>query len=95
MQNGLKDESLPFTFLFHQSVTARVLLDSGCAMLFHLHSHDDDLVEVTTDLRKRFKKEIEIRNNCLHGTWFIGWASVDQQDFSEITGFKGTASPVR
>lgn len=95
MQNGLKDQSLLSTFLFHQSVTARVLLDSACAMLFHLHGDDEHLVEIATDLRKRFEKEIERRNTYLHGTWFIGWASEDQQDFSEITAFKGTASPAR
>jgi hypothetical protein len=70
-QNGLKDQSLPSMFLFHRSVTARVLLDSACAMLFHLHQDDDCLIEVTTDLRKRFEKEIEIRNTYLHGTWSL------------------------
>jgi hypothetical protein len=73
MHNGLKDQSLSLTFLFHQSVTARVLIDSACAMLFHLHGDDDHLVEIATDLRKRFEKEIEVRNTYLHGTWFIGW----------------------
>lgn len=37
---------------------------------------------------KRVKSMIELRNEIVHGTWFIGWASVDQTDFNEAYGFK-------
>jgi hypothetical protein len=43
--------------------------------------------------RNRFSQEIRTRNTYLHGTWFIGWASESQQDFSDIAGFKLGPSP--
>jgi len=43
--------------------------------------------------RNRFAKEIQTRNDYLHGTWLIGWASESQQEFSEIGGFKLNPSP--
>jgi hypothetical protein len=30
----------------------------------------------------------EERNSIVHGTWFIGWASEEQEDFSHADGFK-------
>jgi len=95
LQNGLRDQFLPATFLNHQSITARVLLDTACSMILHLHKCDSGVTEIVNDLRRRFEKEIETRNDYLHGTWFIGWASDDQQDFAEMTGFKGTTSPAK
>jgi hypothetical protein len=57
--------------------------------------NDEDITKVSADLRKLFEEKIQTRHTYLHGTWFIGWASEGQQDFSEISGFKGTASPAK
>jgi hypothetical protein len=38
------------------------------------------------DVEKRFRALIETRNRVVHGTWLIGWASSEQEDFSEISG---------
>lgn len=34
-----------------------------------------------------------LRNILVHGTWFIGWASADQQDFSEMEVVKFNIKP--
>jgi hypothetical protein len=95
IQNCLKDPSLPAAILNHHSITAKVLLDSCCSMILLSHIGDADVKDIVTDLRKRFEKEIEIRNDYLHETWFFGWASESQQDFSDITAFKATSSPAK
>lgn len=36
----------------------------------------------------RTQKLIERRNDIIHSTWFVGWASSSDTDFSEVTGTK-------
>lgn len=44
--------------------------------------------EILINVCNRIRKMIERRNEIVHGTWFIGWASADQMDFGEADGFK-------
>ena len=36
----------------------------------------------------RIRKLIEVRNDVLHRTWFVGWAAPSDEDFSSVTGWK-------
>jgi hypothetical protein len=40
------------------------------------------------NISTRLQKMVEIRNEMVHGTWLIGFASEQQTDFSEAKGFK-------
>lgn len=44
------------------------------------------LVDVCKDVREL----IQTRNEIIHGTWFIGWASSEDTDFSVASGVKPT-----
>lgn len=44
--------------------------------------------KVLKGIVKRVQTLTEKRNEIVHGTWFIGWASSDQTDFSKASGFK-------
>jgi hypothetical protein len=43
---------------------------------------------VLRSITKRIQTLTEKRNEIVHGTWFIGWASAEQSDFSTASGFK-------
>ena len=44
--------------------------------------------KVIDNLLKRIDKLAEQRNDVIHRTWYIGWASEDQEDFSTASGVK-------
>ena len=44
--------------------------------------------DVLTKLGREVQALLSARNNILHGTPFIGWASAEQEDFSELTIMK-------
>jgi hypothetical protein len=43
---------------------------------------------ILSKIHKRAMALIEKRNDIIHGTWFIGWASPHDVDFSSCAGFK-------
>jgi DNA-binding ferritin-like protein len=44
--------------------------------------------KILTNVCNQIRTMTEARNEIVHGTWFIGWASESQEDFSLATGFK-------
>jgi hypothetical protein len=36
----------------------------------------------------RYQDAVKQRNDWLHGTWYIGWRSPEQDDFSDMAVFK-------
>lgn len=44
--------------------------------------------DVLKDVCRRTQDMIAIRNEIVHGTWFIGWAGVGDEDFSVASGGK-------
>jgi hypothetical protein len=44
--------------------------------------------DILTSVGRQLKTLTEIRNEIVHGTWFIGWASEEQEDFSIAEGYK-------
>lgn len=52
---------------------------------------DDEKVAgqaILDNIYNRILTMTQRRNEIVHGTWFIGWASADQNDFGEADGFK-------
>jgi hypothetical protein len=49
---------------------------------------DDAEQKIIADVMKRVGGLIESRNNIIHRTWFVGWASESQEDFSTVAGIK-------
>lgn len=45
-------------------------------------------MKVLGNVLKRIQKLTEQRNDIIHRTWFIGWASAEQEDFSIAPGWK-------
>lgn len=91
--NGLKNQQLSIIMTGHKSMTAQVLLDTACALFCEVYGNQKDVIDLLNHFRGRFSKEIETRNDYLHGTWLIGWASELQDDFSRIEAFKLNPSP--
>jgi hypothetical protein len=65
-------------------------------------SDADEFHRALTKIGKEVEALIDARNNILHGTPFIGWASAEQEDFTEMEimkwgvsakGWKQTATP--
>lgn len=86
--SGLKKQELARIVFGHRSMTADALREVYMAMTVELYGDN----VVLKDFRSRFQRLTEKRNDIVHGTWFVGWASEDQEDFSAIRGFKDSIS---
>ena len=51
----------------------------------NIDAHERKIID---NLLKRIDKLAEQRNDVIHRTWYIGWASEDQEDFSTASGVK-------
>jgi hypothetical protein len=64
-------------------------------LLLTLEGHNSqeqrpDVEKLLSNLCSRIEKINKTRNTFLHGTWFINYASEEQQDFSLAKGMKST-----
>lgn len=71
----------------------RAVLLSTCATAIKLSPHYDESERVKAQaileqICSRFALLTQTRNEIVHGTWFIGWASPFDVDFSTADGFK-------
>jgi len=71
----------------------RAAMLSTCAKAIDMREDYDDREreianQILCAICARFGKLTEARNDIVHGTWFIGWASEDQTDFTQASGFK-------
>jgi hypothetical protein len=91
--NSPKQQQLVNVVLFHKSLTAQPLFEimRGLYAVFIKEFPErvsaDDLEVINAVMRycaTEFSKLAQVRNDLLHGTWFIGWANEKQEDFSEL-----------
>lgn len=83
---GLKDQQLGNAML--AGLTAAPLREMTLSMLAHLYRDDAGSVQIVRKLAARTQDLITTRNEIIHSTWFIGWASQEDTDFSRASGMK-------
>jgi hypothetical protein len=97
---NLHSNALPDIVLHHQAMSAKPLFDILRAMIAEIvkeHLKDDEherntFAAVLAHIAKAYSDLTNMRNNLLHGTWFIGSASVDDEDAAEFYVKKHTAT---
>ena len=87
--HGLKDQTISNIIIGQRAITAEPLIQIMEGLVGHLLG-DDEVAgkEIFRHTAKRFRCLIRIRNDFVHGTWFIGWANPADTDFSDISGHK-------
>jgi hypothetical protein len=105
LSTPLNSQPLVNTVLHHQALTAKPQMEIARALLAII-LHDDAsrknlnideqdkaaFLGILGQIHAEYNDLVNARNNLLHGTWFIGYASQDQQDFSEFSVAKFTTS---
>jgi hypothetical protein len=73
-----------------RSIIAEIVTDPDYGVIA---PERDAVLAIIKYIATEYEKLASIRNNLLHGTWHIGWAHPDDQDFSElrIHKFKSTS----
>jgi hypothetical protein len=86
----------------HRSLTAVPLLEIFRTMVAQMLHHPDGTLEkeeveaiksILSQIGRDYQYLAEARNEIVHGTWFVGWASPSDVDFSVMTGMKGKLAP--
>jgi hypothetical protein len=84
--DGLRNQNLAQALL--TDLTAAPLHQSFRAIVAELRKNDTEDLRILDNVSKRVEKLIEDRNEVVHRTWFVGWAAVDQEDFSTVRSWK-------
>ncbi|MFN3343149.1 MAG: hypothetical protein ACK40M_10660 [Flavobacteriales bacterium] len=84
--SGLKEQKFARILLADQ--TASPLISKLTAFVAEVYSKEPDKVKYLQPLFKFCIDINEKRNEIIHGTWYIGWASAEQTDFSRANGAK-------
>ncbi len=84
--DGLRNQNLAQALL--ADLTAAPLLQSFRAIVAELRKNDIEDLRILDNASKRVEKLIEQRNEVVHRTWFVGWAAVEQEDFSTVSSWK-------
>ena len=88
-----KSQRLLNIMLHHQALTAWPLFEITRGMAAEIVLDDSNSIEaidktaaqaIFTQMASDVQVLVQKRNHFLHGTWFIGWASPEDQDFSKI-----------
>lgn len=84
--DGLKNQQVAQVLLAgHTADPLRSLFSALVAETQRLDQTDKKILD---SVLKRFQALTERRNDIIHGTWFIGWASATDTDFSVASGHK-------
>lgn len=86
LKEGLRNQQVAHVLL--ANLTADPLRTLFAALIAETQQLTSQEKKIIDSLLKRFQSLTEKRNDIIHGTWFIGWASTDATDFSTISGFK-------
>lgn len=93
------DDRLPIIVFHHSAMTAKPLFDMMRAMIAQLTKGDliDDeerpiFAGVLAQMGQEYEKLASMRNNLLHGTWFIGYRSAEDPEAEEFYVRKQTAT---
>ena len=91
--DGLRTQRLAQILIDNTVMTAAPLIKAYDAIMTEIGVREDPVQkEVLDQVSKEFHALTSERNKVVHGLWFIGYASVDDQDFSKISGIKGNPS---
>ena len=92
-RGGLRNQRLARILINNNFMTAKPLIEAYDAIMTEMDVREDSIQqEVMDQISDEFQALISQRNKVVHGFWFIGYASVDDKDFSKIAGFKGKPS---
>ncbi len=69
-------------------LTVQPLKSMFQAMIPELVELDNQDRQIVNAILKRTQNIIEKKNDVIHCTWFVGWASQEQTDFSDVHGYK-------
>lgn len=83
---GLKDQSVGNIIVV--GLTAKPLIDRFASLVAHTQDLNSRAQEIVGEILTRARKLIQERNDVIHATWFIGWASPTQTEFSTASGYK-------
>jgi len=85
-EEGLRDQQLGNAML--AGLTAGPLREMTLSVFAHLYRDDPAGLQIVRDLAARTQQLTTSRNEIIHSTWFIGWASQEDTDFSRASGMK-------
>jgi len=85
-QHGLNNQRLARVLL--ADLTAYPLKSILQAMIAEIVSLPPTDKSICDKIFIRVQKLIERRNDIIHSTWFVGWASSEDTDFSTVSGHK-------
>jgi hypothetical protein len=94
------DKRLPIIAFHHGAMTAKPLFDIMRAMIAQLAKQDDLLdadekpifAGVLAQIAKDYSDLVSMRNNLLHGTWFVGSISVNDSEAATFRVRKQTST---
>ena len=89
-KGGLRNQQLSNNLL--AKITAGPLKDIFEAMIPDVVSLSEPDQIIVNKILKRTQELIESRNNIIHSTWFVGWASSKDTEFTNASGQKLTRS---
>ena len=98
---GVKHQGLLNIVFHHQAMTAQPLFDILRAIIGEIINDKDyrvsasergTIILILTQVAGDYSDVVRQRNDLIHGTWYIGWASSSQTDFSDmaVAKFKAT-----
>lgn len=85
-KDGLRNQKLAHVIL--AGLTADPLRSMLQSLILEVRELDEYETKIIKNIFKRFKELSEKRNDIVHSTWYIGWASEDETDFSVAYGGK-------
>ncbi|MCP5365914.1 MAG: hypothetical protein H6907_09265 [Hyphomicrobiales bacterium] len=94
--DGLQSQPLGQILLDNKFMTAAPLIEMHDAIMQEIGARSDPIqAEVLNQVSLEFRSLMEERNRLVHGHWFIGYAGIDDADYSKIGGLKGKPSKKR
>lgn len=85
-KNGLNNQQLSNIILADQ--TAYPIKTMFGAMIFEIVDLNDNERRIVKNILKQVQDLIDRRNDIVHCTWFVGWTSPSDNNFSDVTGRK-------
>lgn len=85
-EKGLADQRI--ADLMVVGLPATPLTDRFISLVAHTQQLSPGAQAIVNEIVGRVRELNKKRNEVIHGTWFIGWASTVQTDFSTASGFK-------
>ncbi len=86
-KNGVSNQNIALSLIAPMS--AEQLRQAWESVIYEAtESLTDDERKLVHSVSIRIQQLITDRNNILHRTWFVGWASSADEDFSSTSGYK-------